>query len=542
MTKTTPKIQSKRVALYARVSSQKQKEEATIDSQLDALRLYAQESNYVVHDTLIFLDDGVSGTTLQRPALDELRDIIRFEPIEAVLIYAPDRLSRNYTHQLILMEEFRKHAVKVCFIKNPPKSTSPEEQMFQHFQGIFAEYERALILDRSRRGRLYKAKQGNPIVLPSLPYGYRRIKKEGQSCVIVLEEEAKVIREIYYLYIHEALSLSGVAEKITKSGAQTRKGGLNWDKATIRDILKNPTYLGTAHFGKTEKCEGSSVHIRKYGSKVFTKAKYARKKRPQEDWIAISIPQMVSESDFEQAQERLKKNKALASRNTKEPSLLQGLITCGICGQPFYKRRKKQKDKTIGYYYCRSRGSKKMKSCTNKSLRQDKIDNHIFQEVLSLLKTPTLIQQELDRRAKEASNKDEIELREIIAKKEFAKLSHESDRLLDAYQSGVIELKELKRRNQSLNILKRDLEKELKGLQAVKMEIDSRFEFGNLFEDILNQMNNKANKLEFDEKRKLVRLLVEQIVVHEDNISLVHCISPMALDQQKCLLKVDGGT
>lgn len=167
MTKTT--IILKKAAIYARVSSQRQKDEETIDSQLDSLKLYAKENNYSIGENYIFLDDGVSGTILQRPALDDLRDMIRYDNIDAVLIYSPDRLSRNYTHQLILLEEFRKHAVSVSFLKDPPNSNTPEEQMFRHFQGIFAEYERALILDRSRRGRIYKAKQGDPCIIPSLP-------------------------------------------------------------------------------------------------------------------------------------------------------------------------------------------------------------------------------------------------------------------------------------------------------------------------------------------------------------------------------------
>ena len=124
----------KKAAIYARVSSLQQKEEETIDSQIDILKTYAKENDYHIDDRLIFLDNGVSGGTLQRPALDELRDIIRFETIEILLIYAPDRLSRNYTHELILMEEFKKHGVKICFFKTPPEVNTPKQKCFNVFR------------------------------------------------------------------------------------------------------------------------------------------------------------------------------------------------------------------------------------------------------------------------------------------------------------------------------------------------------------------------------------------------------------------------
>ena len=533
---------SKNAAIYARVSSQKQKDGETIESQIDALKKFAQENNYFIKEEFVFQDNGISGSTLQRPGLDELRDVIRFETIEAVLIYAPDRLSRNYAHQLFLLEEFRKHGLKVRFLKNPQTASTPEETMLQHFQGIFAEYERTLFLDRSRRGRIYKAKKGDPSVLPSVPYGYRKVKKEDHTVVIIVEAEAKVIREIFRLYIHESCTLNDVARKITETGMKPRMGGTTWDRTTIRDILKNSTYVGTSHFGKTERCEGRSDIIRKHGSKLFSKAqiKHARRKRPEEEWIAINVPQIISESDLEQAQERLKKNKELSPRNTREPSLLQGLVVCGLCGQPFHKRTKKNGEKSIGYYYCRGKGSKRYKKCSNKALRQDEMDEHVFQEVLQLLKTPDVIEEELARRAKEASNTEELMQREVLIKKELGKLSDERDRLLDGYQAGAVELKELKRRNQDLDARKRAFEKSIEGIQALKLEAESSFKFGAVFNNIFDKIQSKGDSLPFSEKRKLVRLLVEQVVVYQDMISVVHCVSPMAIAQEECRLKVGG--
>jgi len=530
----------KKAAIYARVSSQKQKDEETIDSQLDAIKSFAKKRGYLIDDKNVFLDNGVSGSKLQRPALDELREVMRFETFEAVLIYTPDRLSRNYTHQLILMEEFRRYGVKPFFLKNPPNNDTPEGKMLQHFQGIFAEYERTLFLDRSRRGRIYKAKRGDVNIIPSVPFGYRKIKQADKTHVVIDEDEAQIIRKIFFLYIHETESLCSVARKITETGVKPRKGGTRWDMSTIRDIVKNPTYLGTSYFGKTEVCERDSDTIRKHGKKTFLKPKHARRDRPEDEWIPISVPQIISESDFEIAQERLKKNKSLSPRNTVVPGLLQGLIICGVCSQPYYKRTERSGEKIRGYYYCRGNGVERYTKCINKSIRQETIDAHVFEEVLQLLQTPSLVQQELTRRANEASNPKELEQQEIILKKELAKLSYECDRLLDAYQKGVIELNELKKRNTDLEARRRAFEKEIQGLQAKRLNINTNFEVNVLFNSTLQNIKTKGNCLTFDEKRKLVRLLVEQVIITEDTVKLIHCVSPHAISKEKCLLKVDG--
>jgi site-specific DNA recombinase len=200
-----------KAAIYARVSSQKQKEGETIESQISALRVLALKEGYDVSDTFLFLDNGISGAVMHRPALDELRDMIKTEPLDIIFIYSPDRLSRNYTHQLILLEEFRRQGVRVHFLKSPPETDTPEAKMLSHFQGIFSEYERALILDRSRRGRIYKAKKNDPSILPSMPYGYKRIKTDRAATVYIVEEEAPIVKEIFRLYVYEGLTLKAVA-------------------------------------------------------------------------------------------------------------------------------------------------------------------------------------------------------------------------------------------------------------------------------------------------------------------------------------------
>lgn len=530
----------KTAAIYARVSSQRQKEGDTIDSQLDALQLYAKKEGYVVPDSWVFLDDGVSGKTLHRPALDELRDLIRTEPLESILVYAPDRLSRSYPHQLILLEEFRKAGTKVCFLKGAPEGDTPEAVMFHHFQGIFAEYERGLILDRSRRGRVHKAKQGDPSVLPSIAYGYKRVKNGRSAFLEIVDEQASVVKEVFRLYVCEKMSLTGIARTLSERGIKTPNGHSTWDMTTIRDFLKNTIYTGTAYFGKTERCDGIPNRIRHHGSGKHIQPKYARNKLPAERWIPINTPAIISESDFELAQEQIIKNKEHASRNTKEPSLLQGLVICGECGYPCYKRFRRYKEVHRGHYYCRSQTDKRLKKCKNALIPQPELDDLVYNEVIKLLQNPSLIQEELTRRAKEVSNAEDVERQAIILKKEVAKLSEARDRLLDAYQSGVVDIKELKIRNQGLDERRNAFEKELRALEARKLNQENRDDIDIFFKRILARMKVSADDLPLKEKQKLVRLLVEQVIVDRKNIKIVHCVSIRSIAQEIGQLRGDG--
>jgi site-specific DNA recombinase len=157
----------KPTGIYARVSSDRQREERTIESQVAALTEYADKKEYTVPNEWIFKDEGYSGSTLVRPGLDRLRDLASEDQIETLLIYSPDRLSRKYAYQVLLIEEFSRNGVDVVFIKSP-KASTPEEELLLQFQGMIAEYERAQIIERSRRGKRHRARLGSVNVLSGL--------------------------------------------------------------------------------------------------------------------------------------------------------------------------------------------------------------------------------------------------------------------------------------------------------------------------------------------------------------------------------------
>src|SRR6202790_5486939 len=167
---------NKPAAIYARVSSDRQKESHTIGSQTSALVEYAQTHGYAVPSEWVFQDEGYSGASLVRPGLEALRDLAAQGQIVAALIHSPDRLSRKYAYQVLLSEELSRCGVDLVFLKSPA-GTTPEDQLVVQFQGMIAEYERAQIAERSRRGKLHKAREGVVNVLGGAPYGYRYIKK-----------------------------------------------------------------------------------------------------------------------------------------------------------------------------------------------------------------------------------------------------------------------------------------------------------------------------------------------------------------------------
>src|SRR6266404_720849 len=186
---------NKTAAIYARVSSEQQKEQNTIASQTAALRDYARAQQYTLPAEWVFEDEGYSGSVLSRPGLERLRDLIAEGAIETVLVYGPDRLSRNYAYQVLLLEEFARHGAEVVFLKTPAAQT-PEDRLLLQFQGMIAEYERAQIAERCRRGKRHRAKTGLINVLSAAPYGYRYVRKTETTHAYfeVVESEAATVR------------------------------------------------------------------------------------------------------------------------------------------------------------------------------------------------------------------------------------------------------------------------------------------------------------------------------------------------------------
>ena len=238
-------------AIYARVSSDKQREKNTIASQTEAL-IFARRRGFQVPDEWVFEDEGYSGATLERPGLERVRDLAAEGQVDAVLVYAADRLSRKYAYQILLIEELARHGVETVFLQAPQTATA-EDQLLLQFQGMIAEYERAQILERSRRGKRHRARQGQISVLSGAPYGYRYVRKSDDAVAYyeILEAEASVVRLVYDRYTVDGMSIGGITRLLNEQGVPTRKQISRWERSTVWAMLRNPAYKGAACFGKT---------------------------------------------------------------------------------------------------------------------------------------------------------------------------------------------------------------------------------------------------------------------------------------------------
>src|SRR5512134_4192519 len=222
-------------AIYARVSSEPQAEAQTMASQGVALREHVAAEGLTVSEAMQFLDEGYSGATLVRPALERLRDVVAARAVDRLYVHSPDRLARKYAYQVLLVDEFRRAGVEVIFL-NRALGQTPEDDLLLQVQGMVAEYERAKILERSRRGKRHAAQTGHVAVLSGAPYGYRYISKQeggGQARYEIILEEARVVRQIFDWVGQERASLQEVCRRLQQAGERTRTGKTTWDRTTV---------------------------------------------------------------------------------------------------------------------------------------------------------------------------------------------------------------------------------------------------------------------------------------------------------------------
>jgi site-specific DNA recombinase len=519
----------KTAAIYARVSSEQQKEEKTIASQIAALVEFAKSEDYSVPDEWIFQDEGYSGATLLRPGLEKVRDLAADGQIQVVLAFAPDRLSRKYAYQVLLIEEFARHGVETVFIK-APQSDTPEDRLLLQFQGMIAEYERAQILERSRRGKLHRARQGEISVLGAAPYGYRygRKSEECAASYEAIEAEAEVVRQVYDLYTREQLSIGAITRRLNDEGAATKKGGARWERSTVWAMLRNPAYRGMACFGKTQSAPRQRVNnraLRRRGA--LPQRNSASHELPREQWIGIPVPALVNENTFALAQERLAVNKKHAARRTIEPSILQGLVHCRHCGYALYRTSTRTTARKIYYYRCLGSDAWRYEGkarCDQKPIRLDLLEHIVWSEIVRLLEDPALLQAELNRRLEAARNANPAKRRQDTLTRELARVRKSMERLLTAYQEELLSLDELRRRMPALRQREHSLQAELQSLNSQLADQAAYLRLAQTLSAFLARLRTNAQVLDVRDRQRITRLLVKEIVVADDSITIRHSI------------------
>ena len=252
--------------------------------------------------------------------------------IGRLYVQCPDRLAGG-AKLVLLVEEFQQHGVEVVFLKGSVED-SPEGKLLLHMQGAIAEYERTKIAERTRRGKLYWARQG-AMIGGHGPYGYQFIRRSDnvRARLEVDEAEAAVVRQMYRWPVEEHLSTRTIARKLTEQWTPTSRGAVQWQLTAVDRILRNPVYKGTFFYQRTERI----LPTRRLTSDPYRQGrKTGRKLRPESDWIAIPVPSIVDTATWEAVQEQLHQNSVHSPRNnTRHRYLLRGLIRCSRCGSTY---------------------------------------------------------------------------------------------------------------------------------------------------------------------------------------------------------------
>src|SRR5438876_11636290 len=299
------------VAIYARVSSDQPAEAQTIASQVAALRERVAAEGCVLLEAMQFLDEGYSGATLIRPALERLRDVIAAGAVDRLYVHSPDRLARKYAYQVVLVEEFRRAGVEVMFL-NRALGQSPEDDLLLQVQGMIAEYERAKVIERHRRGKRHAARSGVVNVLSGAPYGYRYVAKYaggGQARYELVPDEARLVRQVFDWVGRDRLTIGEVCRRLTRAGEVTRTGKTVWDRSVVWGMLKNPAYRGVAAFGKTRQ-EPLRPRLRaQRGRPPQPRRAVSTVDVPPEDWFPIPVPALVEPGVGAAVQEQLQENR-----------------------------------------------------------------------------------------------------------------------------------------------------------------------------------------------------------------------------------------
>jgi site-specific DNA recombinase len=521
-------------AIYARVSSARQKKDQTIGSQTAALREHATQNRLEVPGEWVFEDEGHSGATLVRPGLEALRDLAAQGCVDVVLVYSPDRLARKFAYHALLIEEFARCGVRVEFIKNGARGDSPEDQLLVQFQGMFAEYEKAQLMERYRRGKAHRARTGSVNVLSGAPFGYRYVRKTdlAGAAYEIIEGEAVLVAELFRRYADDGASIADLARWLTSQGAATRTGKHRWDRSVIWGMLRNPAYAGTAVFGKTmaiHEPAGLNRVARLQGRSIPRPVKVAD--RPREEWTQIPVPAIVTQDTFERVQQRLADNKRFAARNTKIPSLLQGLAACTACGYGYYRTSTRTTNKTIYYYRCLGSDNYRYEGgrvCHNQPVRADYLDTVVWDHITHLLADPALIRAEISKRLDRARASDPVTGQRRRLEAALAKATTAISAMIEALSEQLITIDELRARMPHLRARQASLRGQLDALDAQAADQQAYLKLADDLEGFLAQLHGNAATATVQDRQRVLRLLVKDILIGPEKITIRHRIPTRA--------------
>jgi site-specific DNA recombinase len=499
-----------RAALYARVSTERQADRGTIGSQLALLRHHIVE----VGDELVgeYVDDGHSGARLDRPGLDALRDAAEAGLLERVWCLSPDRLARAYAYQVLVLDELARFGVTVAFTDSPGLAADdPQATLLTQVQGVIAEYEKAKIAERNRRGRLFRARSGE-IVTWKTAYGYRRIPRStatGQARLEVYEPEAAVVRRIFTDRA-AGISVREICRRLNADAIPSPTGKPTWGTSTISRLLRNEAYIGRVYYNRTELVPNPRPTPHPL-----------QVPRDRDEWIPIDCPHIISDELF-QAAARVAADNTQWSPRRAEPGawLLKGLVKCGVCGVGTNCQKMRGRNGTWHrYYYCRNhdpiRAGGQSRRCPERNIRADALDAFVFDHIRTALTRPDLLLAGEQAVTLTTPTPDD----ELLAA-ELARLDHKLDaadaerrRLIDLYQGGYIELPEMQRRATEIAARRKELQHKRTSLANERTALARDNQLRRRVHDFAARIHAVIDTLDDTQKQQLLRLLIEDVRV-----------------------------
>ena len=448
-----------RIGIYARVSTQRQAQANGLAQQLERLQAHALQQGWSVAAEDIFRDDGYSGASLKRPGLERLRDRAAMRQLDCILITAPDRLARNYVHQVLLLEEISATGCQVQFLDRP-MSQDPHDQLLLQIRGAVAEYERSLIAERMRRGRLRKLQAGILLPWTKPPYGYRVDPDHPCDPAGLRQDptEAAAVAEMFVWYAEEGRSLYRLAQKLHQDGVTPPRVQGRWNVQTLRGILTNPVYTGEVYAGRLQEACGTGATAT------------PRRVRPREDWITVaSIPAIVTQEQFERVQDKLAQNRQFARRNnTAHAYLLRALVSCGVCGLACQGRCLPS---GYRYYCCRGKlsvlYSHRQTKCPSRYIPTEQVDALVWEDLCRLLNEPEAIRFALERAHGGHWLPQDLQARRQALRRGQASVQQQMERLTEAYLASIVSLEEYRRR-------RLDLEQKAQSLAAQVQQLEGQ--------------------------------------------------------------------
>jgi DNA invertase Pin-like site-specific DNA recombinase len=499
-----------RVALYARVSTERQAERGTIGSQLELLRTHVTAAG----DELVgeYVDDGHSGARLDRPGLDALRDAAEGGLFEQVWCLSPDRLARAYAYQVLVLDELARFGVTVRFTDAPNLAADdPQAVLLTQVQGVIAEYEKAKIAERYRRGKLFRARAGE-ITTWRTAYGYRRVPRSaatGPAHWEIYEPEAAVVRRIFADRA-SGLTVREICRRLNTDQVPSPTGKATWGHSTVCRLLRNEAYVGRVYFNRTETVPDKRPTRRT-----------RQVPRTRDEWIPIECPRIVTDEIFEAAG-RVSIDNSKWSPRRAEPGewLLRGLVRCGTCAVGTNCHKMRGRNGTWHrYYYCRNhdpiRAGGEEHRCPERNIRADALDQFVFDQIRTVLTQPDLLVAGEQAVAVTTPMPDD----ELLAA-ELARLDRKIDtaeaerrRLIDVYQAGLVELPDLQRRAAEVAARLHDLRAKQASLAEERSTLARDNNLRRRVHDFAGRIRGIINQLDDIQKQHLARLLIEEVRV-----------------------------